>query len=275
MDRNSSKMDEVNLLPFLTPITIFISAIIIFVGLIVISTKVDKLSGGNLNLTANSQNTTTTAETKTISNEQIDALFERNDLIFMGSKDAKLKIVEISDPSCPYCHIAGGYNPELASQDARFKYDTDGGTYVPPVREIEKLVNEGKAQFVWLYFPGHGAGEVATQVMYCAYDQGKFFEAHNALFTNIAYSVINNEVKNDIALVDKLYALLPTNVVNDSLKECVSSGKYKARLASEQTLSYTFAVGPNFGTPGFFVNYQNFAGAYSWTEMKSAADAAL
>src|SRR3989344_7398128 len=62
----------------------------------------------------------------------IKALFGK-DYISFGDANKKLLFVEISDPSCPFCHIAAGKNPELSEQvDARFKYKSKGGDYVPP-----------------------------------------------------------------------------------------------------------------------------------------------
>lgn len=277
MDKTIQKNgDELNIMPVLTPISIFVSALLIFIGLLFIAFRLPTGTVTSANTSSGASQAAATTSAKVIPQAQIDALFSRSDVIKLGNSNAKLKIVEISDPSCPYCHVAGGDDPELAKQvGTQFQYDTDGGTYIPPVREIEKLVADGKAQFVWLYFPGHGNGEVATQVLYCAQDQGKFVEAHNALFSNTAYNVINTNVKNDMTKVDQLYALMPSSIDMNTLKTCVSSNKYKDRLASEQALSYTFATGNGFGTPDFFVNYQNFSGAYSWADMKAAANAAL
>jgi hypothetical protein len=63
------------------------------------------------------------------------------DLIKFGDANKKLLLVEVGDPSCPFCHVAGGKNPELNKQVGdRFKLVTDGGTYVAPVPEMKKLV---------------------------------------------------------------------------------------------------------------------------------------
>jgi len=202
---------------------------------------------------------------------QIKDLFSK-DVIKFGNADSKVLFVEASDPSCPYCHVAGGLNPELNNQiGPQFKLVKDGGSYVAPVVEMKKLVDEGKASFVWLYFNGHGNGELATKALYCAYEKGKFWEAHDLLMTNKAYDFINNVIKNDVAQSGKLVDFLKSANVPD-LKACLESGKYNDRLAADMALGTSLGVS---GTPGFFVNETNFAGAYSYKDMESVVTSAL
>lgn len=202
----------------------------------------------------------------------IKGLFSK-DLVKFGDANKKVLFVEVGDPSCPYCHVAGGKNPELAAQvGTQFKYVSDGGSYIPPVPEMEKLVQSGKASYAYVYFPGHGNGEMGAKALYCAQDQGKFWEAHDLVYSNKGYDLLNTVVKNDKTQSQKLVDFLAGVVDGGKLKECIDSGKYDARLTSEQSIATTLGVQ---GTPGFFVNDKNFAGAYSWTEMKTVADAAL
>lgn len=223
--------------------------------------------------------TTTTTDTAQkapepvkVSLDQIKGLFDK-DVIKFGNKDAKLIFVEASDPSCPYCHVAGGLNSELNAQVGdKFKLVQDGGTYVAPVVEMKKLVNEGKASFVWLYFNGHGNGELATKALYCAYEKGKFWEVNDLLMTNKAYTFINDTVKNDMANSGKMADFLKSAVNATEMKACLDSGKYNDRLASDMALGQELGVS---GTPGFFVNENNFAGAYSFKDMESVVDSAL
>lgn len=207
-----------------------------------------------------------------VSQDTIKGLFDK-DVIRFGDKNKKLLLVEVADPSCPYCHAAAGKNPELNKQmGAQFTLVADGGTYVAPVVEIKKLVDSGKAAFVYLYTNGHGNGEMAQKAEYCAFESGKFWEVHDRLMTNEGYNLINNEVKNDKANAQKLADFLRGQMNPTDLKNCLESGKYDGRIASDQQLAGSLGVN---GTPGFFVNTTRFAGAYSWTDMKSAAEAAL
>ncbi len=202
---------------------------------------------------------------------QIKDLFSK-DVIKFGNADSKVLFVEASDPSCPYCHVAGGLNSTLSAQmGPQFKLVKDGGTYVAPVLEMKKLVDSGKASFVWLYFNGHGNGELASKALYCAYEKGKFWEAHDLIMTSAGYDLLNNVVKNDKAQSGKMADFLKSANV-DGLKACLDSGKYDDRLASDMALGQALGVS---GTPGFFVNDKNFGGAYSYTDMEADVTSAL
>lgn len=233
--------------------------------------KVENLGkGGTTNTGTQAQQQAAPAPVKVELN-QIKDLFSK-DLIKFGNADSKVLFVEASDPSCPYCHIAGGLNPSLNKQvGTQFTLVKDGGTYVAPVLEMKKLVEQGKASFVWLYFNGHGNGELATKALYCAYEKGKFWEVHDLLMTSAGYDLLNNVVKNDKAQSGKLADFLKSANVAD-LKACLDSGKYDDRLASDMSLAASLGVS---GTPGFFVNENNFAGAYSYKDMESVVTSAL
>lgn len=205
--------------------------------------------------------------TSKVTLNQIKKLFTKGNIYF-GDKNRKNLFVMFSDPSCPYCHIASGKNPELNEQaGSQFVLTANGGSYVAPLVEMKELVDEGKAGFVWLYQNGHGNGEMGTKALYCAYDQGKFWEAHDLLMSNSGYSLLNDEVKNDKTKIPELVDFLSSVVNTGKLEECLKSGKYDQKITQDMTTAATFGVN---GTPGFFVNTANFAGAYSWQEMQSA-----
>lgn len=207
-----------------------------------------------------------------ISMDTIKGLFSKN-VIKFGKGDKKLVMVEVSDPSCPYCHVVGGANTEIgAKMGSQFKVASQGGTYVPALPEMKKLVDQGKADFVWLYTNGHGNGELATKAIYCAFDQGKFWQAHDLLMSAKGYTLINDVVKNDVTKSQQMADFLASAVDKNKLKGCLDSGKYDARLSEDSALARSLGVS---GTPGFFLNTTKFAGAYSWTDMKSVADASL
>lgn len=206
----------------------------------------------------------------TVTKDQIKDVFSK-DVIKLGNADSKLLFVEIADPSCPYCHIAAGKNPEL-NKETGYTLVADGGTYLAPVPEMKKLVDEGKAAFAWIYSPGHGNGELGTQAMYCAQEKGKFWEAHDILMTNAGYDFLNETVKNDVAKAGDMANFLASAVNPAEMKTCLESGKYKNRLAEDTSLARSLGVN---GTPGFFVNETPFAGAFSFKDMETAVNAGL
>lgn len=227
------------------------------------NTTTAQTTGNNAEQTSDTQQNDTSS---TVSIDQIKALFD-GDSIKFGDKNNKLLFVEFSDPSCPYCHLAGGKNPDLNKQmGQQFLLKADGGSYVAPVEEMRKLVNEGKASFVWKFTTGHGNGELATEALYCAYEKGKFWEAHDLLMSNSGYSLINDTVKNDRSQSGTMANFLKTAVDSTFMKNCLDSKKYTSKISSDQVEGSSLGVS---GTPGFFVNTTNFAGAYSFTDMES------
>ena len=213
---------------------------------------------------------------------QIKDVFKK-DVIKFGNSNSKLLLVEVSDPSCPFCHMAAGKNPTLNNQSAQFKLVADGGTYIPPVPEFKKLVDEKKAAFAYIYSPGHGNGEMALRAMYCAFEKGKFWEVHDLIMSEKGYEIQNGTdpagtastgpvVKNDKTKSQDMADFLSAAIDPAFMKSCLDSGKYDAKLAENTQLASSLGVQ---GTPGFFVNATNFAGAYSFKDMQSAVDAAL
>lgn len=201
-----------------------------------------------------------------VSIKQIQKLFEDKTNLIFGDTASNQFIVEIADPSCPYCSLAAGQNPQLNRQFGNnFILDTDGGSYIAPVPKIKELLDEKKAAFVWIYSPGHGNGELATKALYCANEQGRFWETHNKMMTNEGYNLLNNEVKNDPAQVNKLADFLASEIDPTQLINCINSGKYDSKIASDSATAASLGVS---GTPGFFINTKLFPGAYSWKDME-------
>ena len=208
----------------------------------------------------------------TVSAETIKGLFGK-DLVKFGDANKKLIFVEVSDPSCPYCHAAGGLNGKLNKEmGTQFTLVADGGTYVAPVTEMKKLLDQKKIGYVWIYSNGHGNGEMAAKALYCANEKGRFWNAHSLLFSAEGYDLINNKVKNDLSQAGTMSSFLSKAVDANSMKGCLESDKYKDRLTAE--ISVAKSLGIN-GTPGFFVNTTRFSGAVPFDSMKSVVDAAL
>jgi len=246
-----------------------------------LTAKVQYLSKGSTPTTA-AGTTPAAGAAPTVTLSQIKDLFKK-DIIKFGNANSKLLFIEASDPSCPFCHIAGGKDPELNSQSAQFKMVADGGTYVAPVPEMKKLVDSGKAAFAYIYSPGHGNGEMGIRALYCAFEKGKFWEVHDLIMSEKGYEIQNGTdpagtpstgivVKNDKTKSGDLANFVAPAIDPAFMKSCLDSGKYDARLASDTQLASSLGVQ---GTPGFFINAQNFAGAYSFKDMQSAVDAAL
>lgn len=212
----------------------------------------------------------------------IKGLFQK-DLIKFGDDNRKVLFVEMADPSCPYCHIAAGMDSPLNNLQPQFKLVKDGGTYLAPVPEMKKLVDEGKASFVYIYYPGHGNGEMGAKALYCAQEQGKFWQVHDVLMGDKGYEIMNGTdvsnnptkgpiVKNDKTKSGDLAQFLSSAIDPAFMKSCLDSGKYDNRLADDMVVAKSLNIQ---GTPGFYVNNTSYPGAYSYNDMKASVDSAL
>lgn len=256
-----------------TPVAILLSSFVISIA-ILMHGGVIKVGGGSAtgaqNLAkqaAQPQAPAAQPQAPKMTLDAIKGLFNNNNLVF-GDKNSKNLLVEVADPSCPYCHVAGGHNPSLNKQiGPQFTLVSDGGTYIAPVPEMKKLVDQGKAAFVWIYTPGHGNGEMGTKALYCANEKGKFWPVHDKLMSSEGYDLLNNQVKNDKLKSQQLADYLSDVSNPQDMKNCLDSGKYDAKLQEDISTASKLGV---TGTPGFFINTTNFAGAYSWKDMQSA-----
>lgn len=194
--------------------------------------------------------------------DTIKGLFKK-DVVTFGNANSKLVFVDVSDPSCPYCHIASGLDSTLNNQDPRFKLKKDGGTYVAPQEEVEKLARAGKVAYVWIYDNGHGNGEMGTRALWCANEKGKFWQVHDLLYSDAGYEMLNNTVQNDLKKAGTLADFLKGAVDKSFLESCMTGGKYDSRLQTDVALSQSLGVS---GTPGFFVNTTLYPGAVNYTD---------
>jgi len=232
--------------------------------------------GKTLGTQQNQQDTATqqqnAAKPPAITIDKIKDTFS-NSLVKFGDTNKKVIFIDIADPSCPYCQIAAGQNPQLNKEaGSRFTLVADGGTYIAPVPEMKKLVAEGKAAYAFLYSPGHGNGEMGTKALYCAFELGKYWEVHDKLMSAEGYSLMNENIRNDKSKSKDLAAFLANAVSANDMQKCLDSGKYDDRLQKDMTLASNLGVQ---GTPGFFINATAYAGAYSFKDMQAVVDSAL
>ncbi len=248
-------------------ITQYLLVILLVVGsyfLGVYKTKTEMLEKGLTNVAAQPTVPGEAPVAKPLDMAKIEALFADEGNMVLGKRDAKIKFVEFSDTSCPFCHVAAGHNPSLSVQmNPRFATADEGGTYVPPVLEIKKLVDEGKAALAWFYTPGHGNGELGTLALYCANEQGKFWEAHDLLMNKDGYTLVNDKVKNDRTKTGEVASFLKGVLDSSKLKSCMDSKKYEARVSGDPQIASGFGYG---ATPTFFINDKVVEGASSWTD---------
>lgn len=185
-------------------------------------------------------------------------IVEKNDIV-LGEAKAPVTIFIYSDPSCPFCAAAAGGNKEVLDY---LKANSPSWT-APIPGIIENYVDSGKVRLVYRYFPGHGTGEDAMKVLYCANEQGKFWELHEVLSDH-------QSSLQDPAKVKEFAAGVGVDI--SKINSCLDSKKYDAKIKSDTSIGTRSGVN---GTPAFFVNKVLVSGAQPFSEFKIVIDAAL
>ena len=101
------------------------------------------------------------------------------------------------------------------------------------------------------------------KILYCANEQGKFWELHRAISENQSVVVDAAKVKG-----------LATGVGADIAKinSCLDSKKYDSKIQSDTSIGTKSGVN---GTPAFFVNGTLVSGAQPFSAFKTVIDPLL
>jgi protein-disulfide isomerase len=166
----------------------------------------------------------------------------------MGEQNATITLVEYSDFECPYCKKY--FNETFAKIKTNY-------------------VDTGKIKYQFKHFPLniHPKAPAAGEAAECALEQGKFWEMHDALFTNqSAWGQSSKHLD-----LFKQYAAelkLDTQKFND----CLDSNSKAAFVQSE----YQEGLEKNLsGTPTIFINGQKIVGAQPYSVFENAIENAL
>jgi protein-disulfide isomerase len=149
----------------------------------------------------------------------------------LGSKHARVTLVEFADYECPYCQK------------------------VAP--DLKKLQDEfgDKLAFVFKDFPlpMHSHSQKAAEAARCAGKQGKFWEYHDQLFRNRQLDV------------DQLKADALTLYLDGSqFEKCLNAGEESADVQRDREEGMKLGLS---GTPSFFVNGHFYSGALDYTAL--------
>jgi protein-disulfide isomerase len=149
-----------------------------------------------------------------------------------GPANAPAQLVEFADFQCPYCQKV---NPD-----------------------INKLLQEfnGKLSVIYKDFPlpMHANAEKAAEAARCAGEQGKFWEYHNALFTDRKFQ------PDDLKWEAQALKLNPIQ-----FDECLDSGKEAASVNLDRSEGLNLGLS---GTPSFFLNGHFFSGAVDYKQLR-------
>jgi protein-disulfide isomerase len=158
-----------------------------------------------------------------------------------GSKNAKVRVVEFADFQCPYCTIAA-----------------------TSVKELHSRYGD-KVEFAYRHFPLrsiHPDAQRAAEFAQCSRDQGKFWELHDKMY--------GDQEKLDEPSLRAAAAAVGLDA--KKLDECLSSGRATAEVEEDMKAAEALGVG---GTPTFFVNGRQHAGAATVEALAAAIDAEL
>ena len=172
-----------------------------------------------------------------ISNEDL----VQKDSNVLGSRDAKVVIVEFSDFQCPAC-----------------------GSAAPIVKEVAKEYGD-KILIVFRHFPiisSHPYALKAAEAAEAAAEQGNFWDYHDLLFEN-------QENLKDSDL--KKYAK-EIGLDMDKFEEALNSGKFKDKVRGDLDAGEEFGVN---ATPTFFINGEVHRGVVSLEDFKKTIDKEL
>jgi len=141
---------------------------------------------------------------------------------FLGDANAPLTIFEFSDYQCPYC--------------ARYEQLSR-----PTI--VEKYVKTGQAKITFRDFPlsFHEYAQKASEAAWCAGEQGKYWEMHNALFAK------QESGQSDALSVDNIKKYASDLGLNAAaFASCLDSNKYQSRVLKNAQSSQDIGIS---GTP--------------------------
>ena len=173
--------------------------------------------------------------------EDLVATMERGPGPTKGSPDAPVTMVYFTDFQCGYCR--------------KFVRET--------LPKLEKqYMSTGKVRLAFRHLAILGEASVhAARAASCAFDQGKFWEYHDALFGNTS----------PVAFTDTRLKRYAADLGLDEAKfaACVDNKTYASRVEAETLIGR--ALGAT-GTPAFLINGQLLLGAYPFEVFQQGLD---
>jgi protein-disulfide isomerase len=158
-----------------------------------------------------------------------------------GKAGAKVRLVEFADFQCPYCSRAAETVKQLAA-----KYGD-------------------RVEFSYRHFPLrsiHPDAQRASEIAMCAGEQGKFWEAHDALYAH--------QETLDEASAKRFVVEAGTDAAK--LDECLAAGRGTKMVETDVKAGELAGLE---GTPSFFINGRAFTGNPSVSGLSQALDEEL
>ena len=185
----------------------------------------------------------------------------------IGDPSAPVTVIEFSDFSCPFCAAASGDNVELTA----YMKQRDSSWEPIGTNLIKEYVDTGKVKFAVKFSFGHSGGHPAQLVAWCLNDESSdlYWKFYPKAFAAYSLSSQTQDVE-DITKMKDVARGLGADMTK--LQDCLDSKKYDSRFDREQAEGSAAGVQ---GTPSFFVNGINVAGAQSYSVIKQLVESEL
>ncbi len=171
-----------------------------------------------------------------------------DDSEILGSKNAKVTLIEFADFECPF---SKRLHDTITNQ-----LKTD-------------YIDTGKVRLIFKNYAFLTPDSVtAAEGLYCAKDQGKYWEYHDYLYDNQGVQSSGWVNKENLKVLAKTMGFL--NVTNFS--NCLDKETYKDKVTADMAEGQK--VGVN-GTPSSFVNGESIPGAQPYATFKAMIDKKL
>jgi protein-disulfide isomerase len=168
--------------------------------------------------------------------------FDNGDAPSLGKKDAPVTLVEFSDFQCPFCN-----------------------RFAPTLKQVKNKYGD-KVHIVYRQYPIpslHPFAFKAAEASLCANDQGKFWELHDAMFSD--------QTKLSVADLKKRAVSLGMDA--KKFNACLDTGHYTEQVQKDMAEGAKIGI---TGTPAVFVNgIELKGGAVPFETVASAIDREL
>ncbi len=169
----------------------------------------------------------------------------------LGAKDAKVTVIDFSDPQCPFCE--------------RFENNT-----YPQL--FDTYIKTNKIKFAYRHYPLnsiHPNAQKASEALECANEQNKFWEYQKLIFKN--QSTWSSQPLTDAINSFTGYAG-ELNLNTDQFRSCLDTNKYEENVQKDITEGNLVGVD---GTPTFFINGQRLVGAQPFAQIQQLIEQEL
>lgn len=171
-----------------------------------------------------------------------------DDNLIKGEKNAPVTVINFSDFQCPFCKRWYDQVEQQMTAD---------------------YINTGKVRFIFKTYAFLGPDSiVAAQGLWCANDQGKYWDYYNYLFTNQGEENSGWVNKENIKKLAKNISGLNVS----KFSTCIDQETYKDKVTQE--LQEGQKIGVN-GTPATFINGESVPGAQPYATFKEVIERKL